>query len=199
MFSFRGGAEHRSLKFSQVTRMANPDQYIYHENVSKNHNSSFKKIHVKNKVVPIYACPEVGDRCLVNVLDKYMSKLPPFALEHDLFYLRPLQVAPSDPKAPWYAAVPVGRDTLQKKFHLMCEQAGIKGSKTNHSLRATGATELYESGVPEKLIQERTGHRSLEALCVYERTNIQQHKAVSSILSAPVQSSYSQQMHTSSV
>ena len=156
--SLRGGAEHRSLKLSQITRMANSDQYVYHENVSKNHNGSFKKIHVKKKVVPICACPEVGDRCPVNVLDKYMSKLPPFALEQDLFYLCPLQVVPSDPRAPWYAAVPVGRDTLQKKFHLMCEQAGIKGSKTNHSLRATGATELYESGVPEKLIQESTGH-----------------------------------------
>ena len=67
----------------------------------------------------------------------------------------------------------------------MCKQAGIKGNKTNHSLRATGTTELYESGVPEKLIQERTGHRSLEALRVilYERTSIlkQQNKAVSSI------------------
>ena len=196
MFSLRGGVEHRSLKLSQVTRMSNPDQYVYHENVSKNHNGSFKKIHIKKKVVPIYACPEVGERCPVNILDKYISKLPPYAFEHDTFYLRPLQAVPVDPNAPWYASVPVGRDTSQKKFHLMCEQAGIKGNKTNHSLRATGATELYESGVPEKLIQERTGHRSLEALRVYERTNVQQHKAVSSILSAPVQSSYSQQMHT---
>lgn len=149
--------------------MSNPDQYVYHENVSKNNNGPFKKIHVKKKVVPIYACPEVGERSPVNILDKYISKLPSYAIEHDLFYLRPLQAVPADQKAPWYASVPVGRDTLQKKFHLMCEQAGIKGNKTNHSLRATGATELYESGVPEKLIQERTGHRSLEALRVYER------------------------------
>ena len=104
---------------------------------------SIKKIHVKKKVVPIYACPEVGERCPVNVLDKYISKLPPHAMEHDLFYLRPLHVVPADPMAPWYAAVPVGRDTLQKRFHLVCKQAGIKGNKTNHSLRATGTTELY--------------------------------------------------------
>ena len=62
--------------------------------------------------------PRVGERCPVNVLDKYISKLPPHALEHDLFYLCPLQVVPADPMAPWYAAVPVGRDTLQKRFHL---------------------------------------------------------------------------------
>ena len=143
MFSLRGGVEHRSLKLSQITRFSNPDQYVYHENVSKNHNGFFKKIDVKKKVhvVLIYACPEVGERCPVNVLGKYISKLPPHASEHDMFYLCPLQVVSADPKAPWYAAVPVGRDTLQKKFHLMCEQAGIKGNKTNHSLRATGAVE----------------------------------------------------------
>ena len=77
----------------------------------------------------------------------------------------------------------------------MCQQAGIEGNKTNHSLRATGATQLYESGVPEKLVQERTGHRSLEALRVYERTNEEQHKAVSSILSATNQKSYTNQLY----
>ena len=42
---------------------------------------------------------------------------------------------------------------------------------------------MYESGVPEKLIQERTGHRSIEALRLYERSNASQHQAVSKILS----------------
>ena len=36
--------------------------------------------------------------------------------------------------------------------------------KTNHSLRATAASELFCANVPEKLIQERTGHKSLQAL-----------------------------------
>ena len=42
---------------------------------------------------------------------------------------------------------------------------------------------MYESGVPEKLIQEKTGHRSIEALRLYERSNANQHQAVSKILS----------------
>ena len=33
---------------------------------------------------------------------------------------------------------------------------------TNHSLRATSTTLMFKGGVPEKLIQERTGHRSLK-------------------------------------
>ena len=83
-----------------------------------------------------------------------------------------------------YAAVPVGKDTLQSKLNNMCKQAGIGGNNTNHSLRAASATQMYDSGVPEKLIQERTGHRSLEALRMYERTNAQQHQAISAVLSA---------------
>ena len=54
---------------------------------------------------------------------------------------------------------------------------------------------MYESGAPEKLIQERTGHRSLEALRSYERTSAQQHQAVSTLLSAPSCSSYAQHLH----
>ena len=56
----------------------------------------------------------------------------------------------------------------------MCKSAGITGHKTNHSLRATGATELYLAGVPEKIIQQRTGHQSVEALRQYENTSEQQ-------------------------
>ncbi len=63
----------------------------------------------------------------------------------------------------------------------MFAEVGIVG-KTNHSLRATGATRLFESNVPEKLIQERTGHRTTDALRKYERTSMAQEKAVSKIL-----------------
>jgi integrase len=38
----------------------------------------------------------------------------------------------------------------------------LKGRYTNHSLRATTATRLYQAGVEEQLIMERTGHRSLD-------------------------------------
>ena len=88
----------------------------------------------------------------------------------------------------------LGRDALQNKLKLMCKAAGVEGNITNHSLRAASATQMYDSGVPEKMIQERTGHRSLEALRIYERTNEDQRQAVSAILSAPCSSrtSYSQ-------
>ena len=63
-----------------------------------------------------------------------------------------------------------------------CAEAGVQGHKTNHSLRATRASELFAAGVPERIIQECTGHRSLKALHTYEPTSAKQHQAVSEIL-----------------
>ena len=48
----------------------------------------------------------------------------------------------------------------------------------------TGASSLFQAGIPEKIIQERTGHRSIKALRMYERTTTSQHVAVSNILSS---------------
>ena len=70
----------------------------------------------------------------------------------------------------------------------LCSEAGLSSRKTNHSLRVSGATRLFEAGVPEKVIQQRTGHHSLEALHMYERVTEQQELAVSKILSGETDS-----------
>ena len=65
----------------------------------------------------------------------------------------------------------------------ICQDAGIQGLKTNHSLRATtSATRLYQQGADEQLIMKRTGHRSLEGVRSYKRTSVTQQKAISSML-----------------
>ena len=77
----------------------------------------------------------------------------------------------------------MGRNTLASMVKNVCSEIGVTG-KTNHSLRATGATRLFEANVPEKLIQERTGYKSTDALRRYERTSVVQQKAVSSVICA---------------
>ena len=88
-----------------------------------------------------------------------------------------------DAKAAWFFIQPVGRNTLASMVKNMCSQIGVTG-KTNHSLCATGATRLFEANVPEKLIQERTGHKSTDALGRYVRTSVVQQKAVLSVICA---------------
>ena len=67
----------------------------------------------------------------------------------------------------------------------MCNDAHVEGNFTNHSLRATGATLLFDAGVPEMIVQKRTGHKSLDALPTYERITPRQELEVAQILSNP--------------
>ena len=117
------------------------------------------------------------------LLDKYISKLPPGAIEKDIFYCRALNSVPNgDSNALWYSSVPIGKNVLSKMVAEMCEEAKISGKKTNHSLRVSGASSLFDAGVPEHIIQQRTGHRSLDGLRAYERITTEQEVAVSKIL-----------------
>ena len=61
----------------------------------------------------------------------------------------------------WFGTTPIGHNTLSKTVKRLCDSAGIGGFKTNHSLRVTSATRLFQSGVDEQLIMGRTGHRSI--------------------------------------
>ena len=84
----------------------------------------------------------------------------------------------------WFTLQVMGQNTLASMVKKMFQEIGVEG-KSNHSLRATGATRLFESNVPEKLIHERTGHKSVDALRLYERTSVDQQKSVSTLLCAP--------------
>lgn len=181
-FCLRGGMEHRQLSVSQLKRLKNPDRYVYTENSSKNRPGGVTQLKLDHKSVTIVANTSVGERCPVFVLDKYISKLPVAAIEKDLFYCRPLSSVPKGESEPWYIAVPIGKNMLSNMVSDMCSEAGILGSKTNHSLRVLGATSLFDAGVPERIIQQRTGHRSIEGLRIYERVTDEQEKAVSKVL-----------------
>ena len=89
MFLLHGGVEHRSLKLSQVIRMLNPDQYVYHENGACRSKCSLV--------------------CFCSCGERY----------------------------------------FEEKISPNVRTSKNQGNKTNHSLRATGVTELYESGIPE--------------------------------------------------
>ena len=186
-FCLRGGAEHRDLKISQLQREYAKFQgkplvrYTYTEFVSKNRSGGLKQIRQSNKVVHQYES-ENEDRCHVLLLDKYLSKLPPGAKENDVFYLKPKQCTPTDPLKPWYNLVPVGRNVLGQMVKNMFKEAKIEKSVTNHSLRAYGVSKMFAANVPEKIIMERSGHRSLEGVRQYEWTNTLQELQVCQVL-----------------
>ncbi|KAK2555873.1 putative RNA-directed DNA polymerase from transposon X-element [Acropora cervicornis] len=62
----------------------------------------------------------------------------------------------------------------------MCKKAGFK-PKSSHCLRVMCASALFNAGIEEKLIRDRTGHR-LNALFKYEKASEMKSTAVSDIL-----------------
>ena len=50
-------------------------------------------------------------------------------------------------------------------------KAGFTGHYTNHSLRRSCATKLYENNIPDQDIQETTSHGSVEGVRAYRTTS----------------------------
>ena len=53
----------------------------------------------------------------------------------------------------------VGINTLKNVLPVLSKESGIGVRYTNHSLRATAITRMFNNGVEEKIIAETSGHK----------------------------------------
>ena len=60
----------------------------------------------------------------------------------------------------------------------------MNGHFTNHSLRATAATRLFEVGIDEQLIMHRTGHSTTSGVRTYKRASENFKAITSSVLNS---------------
>ena len=148
-FILRGTQEQYDLIPSQFQRVP-ADHAVYNETVyyeyteyiSKNNQHRFKDINSSNKSVSAFAQPG-NERCIVKLLDAYLTLLPSDASQ---FYLRALDGS----KKP-FSKQRVGINTLKNVLPNLLKESGCKSHYTNHSLRATGIIRLlFNSGVPER-------------------------------------------------
>lgn len=173
-FALRSGQEHRSLTVDQI-RVIKPttenDYYVleYIETTSKTNNGGLKHRKIEPKKVKHIDINSIENpsRSHALFLLKFLD-LRPHNCPTNAFYLTPIK---SRTSGNWYKSTPIGHNTLASVVKKMCSACGITGNKTNHSLRATCATRLYENGVDEQIIMERTGHRSTKGVRSYKRTS----------------------------
>ena len=151
---------------------------LYVKDVSMNNCGGLKMRKVQPKHVIQHENLEKPDRCIVRVFEEYSRRCPPNQPVSS-FYLKPLVKPKGDI---WYAAVPVGHNTLDKTVARMCSAAGIIGFKTNHSLLVTLATQLFQEGVDEQLIMAKTGHRSTDGVRSYKRVSKEQMELISNVV-----------------
>ncbi|XP_067656395.1 uncharacterized protein [Haliotis asinina] len=181
--ALRAGDEHRNLRVGPnsqfyLTNMENGCKTLrYTEDVSKTNRGGLKHRRMEKKSISISVNRERPERCLVRLYEKYMSLRPRDGKCSD-FYLRPLRFVKDDT---WYADCPFGKHPLRGTVGRICKLAGFAGFYSNHSLRATTATRLYDAGVDEQLIAERTGHKSV-AIRSYKRTSSEMEARVDDII-----------------
>lgn len=183
-FALRSGKEHRDLSIEQITVIppsSTQEHYVikYKEKTSKTNNGGLKHRKVEPKEVThidIHSI-ENPERSHALLFQKYLKLRPINSTNH--FYLSPLK---NWNLTNWYKNVPIGHNTLAHVVRDICKQCDIKGNKTNHSLRATCATRLFNNGVDEQLIMERTGHRSVNGVRTYKRSDSTHHYNTSVII-----------------
>ena len=182
-FALRSGQEHRSLTFDQI-ELFEPDDgpayLVYTENVSKNNTGGLAQRKVQAKQVVHHSNTSNPERCFVQLFKIYCQHCPQVN-KSSAFYLTPLKKPKGDI---WYGTTPIGHNTLSKTVKRLCDAAGIGGFKTNHSLRVTSATRLFQSGVDEQLIMGRTGHRSIDGIRTYKRVSNEQKEDISHVLNS---------------
>ena len=145
-FVLRGVQEQHDLIRSQFVRVPQDMQiydesvyYEYREYISKNNQHRFKDINAKNKTVKAFALPG-NDHCIVKLLDKYLSLLPADATH---FYMRAKDKTPSNPSVSSFTNQRVGINVLKNVLTELSEKSGIQVRYTNHSLRTTAITRMF--------------------------------------------------------
>ena len=182
-FALRSGEEHRRLRYfpSQIS-VVNPEgaaPYImYCEDISKTNQGGLKSRKVAPKRVIHHANMEEPSRCLVRLFQKYTA-LCPSCRPNDALYLTPLK---NPVEGCWYSRVPIGHNKLADTVPRLMRDAGISGYFTNHSLRATATTRMYDAQLDEASIMQRTGHRSVQGVRTYKRTTEKLAELTSTIL-----------------
>ena len=179
-FALRGGEDHRHLSWDnpqlKICRDKDGVKVLrYREYTSKCNQGGLKDRKRKRKCVDAYPNPDQS-RCVVRCFELYKSHVP--KIKPNAFYLRPLQNCRGDV---WYSSTPVGKHKLDEVVKNMCQKAGIGGFRTNHSLRATCATRMFEEDVDEQCICDVTGHTSL-AVRQYKHTSVAKKRILSSII-----------------
>ena len=155
--------DHFKIEFNNETE----EWYVIKakDELTKNHRDIeelVSGIMPENKTDPL--CPVKSFReylSHLNCKNKYMWQYP---------------LANVDPKNPeiWYGKTYIGRNPLSKFMSEVSKQCGLSRIYTNHSIRVTSCTVLTRCRFSESEIMAVSGHKSVQSLAIYQKTQKQQ-------------------------
>ena len=176
-FALRASKEHHVLhaplfrsQFKFMVDNQGETFILFNEDIGmKTNKGGIKQRKLQPKEVDVFSVG--GDRCPVAIIQKYLSLLP---VNHNCtsFYFQPRKKYSFDC---WYLDRPAGVNRFRDTIKELCKTAKLPGFYSNHSLRSTACTKMYQSDISEQVIQEISGHRSV-AVRSYKRTSQSQQK-----------------------
>ena len=187
-FGLRAGKEHRILRRPgfdsqlSIIEVEGVQCLEYTEDLStKTNQGGLKHEQLCAKSAVAYPC-QIPSRCIVELFKKYTAMLPEGG-KCSAFYLKVNSKKNVKKGGSQFKDFPVGEHTLSNVVKKVTGKGNFSGFFTNHSLRSSCATVLYNDpcNLPEQVIAERTGHRSL-AIRSYKRTRKNLKRKVSDIL-----------------
>ncbi len=174
--ALRGGQEHQDLRcpghdsqFSVEEDSVTGGKVLVYkaDEKSKTNQGGLSGWRQKAKVVRVPSNPNF-DRDLVCLFQKYCCLLP-HQTKCSALYRYPLSPKNATPST-WYTEKPLGVNALKKIVSNLTGKAGLVGKYSNHSLRVSAATQMYEQGIDEQTIKEITGHKS-DSVRSYKHVN----------------------------
>ncbi|XP_071125661.1 uncharacterized protein KIAA1958-like [Mytilus edulis] len=176
-FGLRGRDEHRNLQISQI-QLGEDDNGNYIEfrgKDNKTYNGGLRHRYIAPKSVRQYL---EKDCQTLKSYQMYMNAI--YEIDKSVsspFYRRPV-LSEGSVKFDHI----LGANRLGSLMKTICQKGELKGNFSNHSGKRTLATRLYQAGVSEQMIMDRTGHRSKKAVRTYKRPADSMLKDVSNIL-----------------
>lgn len=169
LFGLRGRDEHRTLHSSQFT--VHDNSITFQGRCTKTYNGGLGQTNLQPKSITHH---DSDDFRISKYYATYLS-----LIEQGPFYKKPLSNLMNSIR---FSKQVMGIHSISKIITKICAMAELSGNYTSHTGKVSTATQLYDVGIPENLIQERTGHRSVSSLRVYNRTTEAQKRKISASL-----------------
>ena len=181
IFGLRGGSEHRDLSPEQYEFVegASGEYMVFTARNSKNVDGGLKHRKVKPRVIEHYAQPD-NEHCVVKIFQLYLSHIP----KSGAFYKKPID---NNEGNILFSAQNMGENHLRTYMKTIFTEAGIntEGRKiTNHSGRHCQVSTMYNLGMSDFDIRERSGHRS-SALDKYKKPDENKKRSISHQINPP--------------
>lgn len=184
LLGFRGSHESRQLKWGDIMLVIDENgnkwlEFNERETKTRTGNST----HLRPFKPKMFENVTRSDRCPVRAYEIYSSKRPSnFCSNDDPFYLSVNTRYTNDSCGLWFKRSPMGHDKISQFMPRMAKAAGLTGRKTNHSVRRTMCTQLFQAGVAPNMIAQLSGHKNIQSINSYATANMNQQREMCNIL-----------------